>query len=110
MTAIIAAWLPIGLVAELTNIGTLAAFIIVSIAVIVLRRTRPDLERKFKCPGVPFTPLLSVFFCGLLIYKLPHLTQIRFVVWLLIGFVVYFTYSYKHSTMQIAERAKENQA
>ena len=107
MTAIIAAWLPIGLVAELTNIGTLAAFIIVSIAVIVLRKTRPDIKRSFKCPGSPFTPLLSVFFCGLLIYKLPHLTQIRFVVWLLIGFVVYFTYSYKHSTMQIAERAKE---
>jgi APA family basic amino acid/polyamine antiporter len=107
MTAIIAAWLPIGLVAELTNIGTLAAFIIVSIAVIVLRKTRPDIKRNFKCPGSPFTPLLSVFFCGLLIYKLPHVTQIRFVVWLLIGFIVYFTYSYKHSTMQIAEREKE---
>jgi APA family basic amino acid/polyamine antiporter len=108
-TAIIAAWLPIGVVAELTNIGTLAAFIIVSIAVIVLRKTRPDIKRNFKCPFVPVFPLLSVAFCGLLIYKLPTITQIRFVVWLLIGLVVYFTYSYKHSTMQIAERAKENQ-
>lgn len=94
---IVAGFLPIGVVAELTNIGTLCAFIIVSAAVIVLRKKAPDKERAFKCPFVPVVPALSIIFCGILIIMLPEVTQIRFVVWLLIGLAIYFGYGFKHS-------------
>lgn len=97
--AIISGFLPIGIVSELTNIGTLAAFIIVSLGIIVLRKNRPDIERPFKCPLVPIVPFASVIFCGYLIWQLNIDTKIRFVVWFLVGLVVYFTYSAKHSTM-----------
>lgn len=99
VTGVTAAFVPIGAVAELTNIGTLAAFIIVSIAVVVLRKKRPDIHRSFKCPGAPVTPILSVIFCAYLIWNLPHITHIRFVVWLILGMFVYFLYSRKHSTL-----------
>jgi APA family basic amino acid/polyamine antiporter len=93
--------LQIGEVAELTNIGTLAAFIIVSAAVIILRKRRPDIKRTFKCPGVPFIPLIAILICGYLIVVLPTVTHIRFVVWLVIGFVVYFLYSKNHSLVRV---------
>lgn len=99
VTAILSGFTPIGVVAELTNIGTLAAFVIVSAAVIVLRKTRPDLKRTFKCPLVPVIPLLSIAFCLLLIFKLPDVTQIRFLVWLAVGFIIYFAYGNKNSIM-----------
>lgn len=106
-TIIIAGFLPIGMVAELTNIGTLAAFVIVSAAVIVLRRKRPDIKRSFKCPWVPVVPALAIIFCGYLIYVLPAVTHWRFVIWLAAGLIVYFLYGYKHSVMnkQIREAA-----
>ncbi|WP_446897793.1 amino acid permease [Clostridium sp. LBM24168] len=97
ITAIVAGFLPINIVAELTNIGTLCAFIIVSAAVLVLRKKDPNRKRTFKCPGVPVIPILSIAFCGLLIYKLPSVTQIRFVIWLVLGLILYFAYGYKHS-------------
>lgn len=97
ITAIVAGFLPINIVAELTNIGTLCAFIIVSAAVLVLRKKDPDRKRSFKCPGVPVIPILAIAFCGLLIYKLPAVTQIRFVIWLALGLILYFAYGYKHS-------------
>lgn len=103
--AVIAGFLPIGIVSEMTNIGTLAAFIIVSLGVIALRRKRPDLKRPFKCPGAPFTPLISAVACAYLIYQLQVVTWIRFAVWFVIGMVVYFVYSRKHSTMQNEEEA-----
>ncbi|MBV7274256.1 amino acid permease [Clostridiaceae bacterium UIB06] len=99
VSMVIAGFTPIGIVAELTNIGTLTAFIIVSAAVIVLRKKDPNRTRAFKCPLVPLVPALSIAFCALLIFKLPVITQIRFVVWLLIGFVIYYAYSYKHSAI-----------
>ena len=99
VTAITAGFTPIGIVAELTNIGTLAAFIIVSISIIVLRKTRPDLKRSFKVPWVPVIPCLAVLFCGFLITQLPMITIIRFFVWLIIGFLVYFYYSRHHSVL-----------
>ncbi|WP_026882706.1 amino acid permease [Clostridium akagii] len=106
--AVIAGFLPIGIVSELTNIGTLAAFIIVSLGVIALRIKRPDLKRAFKCPGVPFTPIISAAACAYLIAQLQVLTMIRFIIWFALGLVVYFAYSRKHSTMQIADKeAKE---
>lgn len=105
--AIISGFLPIGIVSELTNIGTLAAFIIVSIGVIVLRKNRPDIERPFKCPFVPAVPIAAVVFCGYLICKLTDATKLRFVVWFLLGLIVYFLYGAKHSTMNNEEEEKE---
>ncbi|MHC1683897.1 MAG: amino acid permease [Clostridiaceae bacterium] len=103
VTAILAGFTPIGVVAELTNIGTLAAFIIVSAAVIVLRVKEPNRKRAFKCPLVPVVPALSIIACSVLIYMLPAVTQVRFVIWLALGVVVYFAYSYKNSTLNEPE-------
>lgn len=96
-TAIIAGFLPLNMIMELCNIGTLFAFALVSLGVIVLRKKMPEVERKFKCPGVPFTPIITIFFCGYLIYTLPIVTWIRFAVWLLLGILIYALYGYKHS-------------
>lgn len=100
ITSLIAGFTPIGEVAELTNIGTLAAFIIVSASVIVLRIKRPDIERPFKCPLVPILPLISISFCGYLIIMLPTITKWRFIIWLGLGLIIYFSYSVKHSVMK----------
>ena len=97
VTAIIASLLPLQTIAELVNIGTLAAFIIVSLGVIVLRRTRPDLIRPFRCPFVPVVPLLCIGCCGILIVMLPTVTHLRFVIWLIIGLAIYLLYGMKHS-------------
>ena len=98
-TALVAGFLPIGRVAELTNIGTLAAFVVVSLSVILLRKSRPDLERPFKVPFVPVIPILAIVFCLFLIWQLPTFTKIAFVIWISIGFVVYALYGYKHSSL-----------
>jgi basic amino acid/polyamine antiporter, APA family len=97
ITAIVAGFLPIGVVAELTNIGTLCAFMIVAAAIIVLRKKAPDRPRAFKCPFVPLVPILAIVFCGILIWMLPEVTQIRFIIWLVLGMFIYFGYSYNHS-------------
>jgi len=102
VTALIAGLLPLEEIAQLVNVGTLAAFIIVSAGVIALRYTRPDIIRPFKCPFVPVVPLLCMFSCAYLIWVLPTLTHLRFVIWLIIGLAVYFLYSAKHSRMAIA--------
>lgn len=99
VTAVIAGILPLGVIMELCNIGTLFAFVLVSIGVIVLRKTMPDVERKFRCPGVPYTPILTIFFCFYLMASLPVMTWIRFAIWLIIGLVIYFLYGYKNSTL-----------
>ena len=85
VTAAIGSLLPLGAVAELVNIGTLAAFIIVSVGVIVIRHTRPDDPLPFRAPFVPAVPLLAIFSCAYLIVALPTVTHLRFVVWLLMG-------------------------
>ncbi len=98
--ATFAAFANIAEVVDLTNIGTLFAFILVSIGVIVLRRTDPDRPRPFRVPWVPFTPMISVFACFYLMYKLPGITWIRFGIWLLVGLVLYFMYGSKHSRLR----------
>ncbi len=95
--AAIAAFVPITDVVQLVNIGTLAAFILVSFAVIILRRTQPDISRPFKTPFVPVIPVLAIIFCSLLIFELPTLTQLRFIVWLAIGLVIYYFYGRQKS-------------
>jgi APA family basic amino acid/polyamine antiporter len=87
--------------AELTNIGTLFAFIIVAASVIVLRRKQPDRPRSFRVPFVPLLPALSIVCCLILMMGLPLLTWLRFIVWLIIGLVVYFVYS-RHQTEKMA--------
>jgi basic amino acid/polyamine antiporter, APA family len=87
------ALIPLNELAKLVNIGTLSAFVLVSVAVVVLRKTQPDLPRAFRCPAVPWIPLLAVLFCGFLMLQLDGATWIRFLIWLGIGVVVYFSYS-----------------
>jgi len=100
---VFAAFAPIGVVLELTNIGTLFAFILVAVGIIVLRRAEPDRKRPFRTPFVPWLPLLSIAFCAYLIYYLPLLTKLRFVVWMVAGGVIYFFYGVRHS--RVRERA-----
>ena len=100
-TAVIAGLFPRPMIIDLCNIGTLFAFVLVSVGVIVLRKTRPEVERKFKTPGVPFTPLITVVFCFYLMYSLPKITWIRFGIWLLAGLLIYFLYSVRHSKLQV---------
>jgi APA family basic amino acid/polyamine antiporter len=99
VASILAAFLPITELAELVNIGTLAAFIIVSAAVIVLRRQRPNLKRPFKTPLVPLIPVLAILFCFFLVSQLPTITHIRFVAWLIIGLIIYYFYGRNNSLL-----------
>ena len=99
LIAAIAGFTPIGDVAELVNIGTLAAFVLVCAGVIHLRYTRPDLKRPFRTPFGSVTPLLGIVFCVYLMLSLPPVTWMRFGVWLALGAVIYFTYSRTHSTL-----------
>ncbi|MEP7020999.1 MAG: amino acid permease [Pseudonocardiales bacterium] len=99
VVAVIATFVPLSSLAELVNIGTLFAFILVAIGVMVLRRTRPDLERAFRCPGVPVVPILAILASFYLMLNLPSATWIRFFVWMAIGFVVYFAYGARHSRL-----------
>ena len=84
----------------MTNIGTLFAFVLVCLGVWILRRVEPDLRRPFHTPLVPIVPILGVVCCVYLMASLPVVTWIRFVVWLLIGLVIYFTYGRFHSRVQ----------
>ena len=89
----------IGTFADLANIGTLFAFIIVSLGVIVLRRTQPERRRGFRVPGSPWLPMISIGFCLLLMLALPLETWVRFFVWLAIGLAIYFPFGRKHSAL-----------
>jgi basic amino acid/polyamine antiporter, APA family len=100
LTALIAGIFPLPMIIDLCNIGTLFAFVLVSVGVVVLRKTRPEVERRFKTPGVPWTPLLTVIFCFYLMYSLPTITWIRFGIWLLVGLAIYFAYGVRHSYLQ----------
>ncbi len=100
VVAVIATFVPLTELAELVNIGTLFAFVLVAIGVIVLRRTRPDLERAFRCPGVPVVPVLAALAAAYLMLNLPTATWVRFFIWMAIGLVVYFTYGARHSRLE----------
>ena len=100
VVALGAAFVPIGVVLELTNIGTLFAFILVALGIVVLRRTDPARPRPFRTPWVPVLPLVSVAFCLYLMLNLPLLTWIRFGAWMAIGAVIYFMYGVRHSRVR----------
>ena len=104
VVALIATFVPLTTLADMVNIGTLFAFVLVSIGVIVLRRTQPDLPRAFRTPAVPLVPILAVIACVFLMLNLGSLTWWRFLVWMVIGFVVYFGYGYRHSRLAREER------
>ncbi|OBB74681.1 amino acid permease [Mycobacterium sp. 852014-52144_SCH5372336] len=99
LVAITASVFPIGKLEEMVNIGTLFAFVLVSAGVIVLRRSRPDLERGFRVPGVPWLPIASIVACVWLMLNLTALTWIRFLIWMAIGVVIYFLYGRRHSVL-----------
>ena len=97
--ALIAGFIPLGDLAELVNIGTLAAFVLVCLGVVVLRITQPNMKRPFRTPFSPLFPVLGMLSCGTLMGFLPSLTWLRFVIWLVIGLIVYFSYSMSHSKL-----------
>jgi len=101
--AVFAAVANIDIIIELTNIGTLFAFVLVSIGILILRHREPDRPRKFRVPFVPVTPLLGIGMCLFLMSGLPRATWIRFILWLLAGLVIYFLYSRRQS--RLAARA-----
>jgi basic amino acid/polyamine antiporter, APA family len=98
--AALAAFVPLEKIAELVNIGTLFAFLLVNIAVIWLRRTKPDMERGFRVPLVPVLPALGGALCIYLMTKLPFDTWLRFFAWLFLGLVIYAVYGYRHSRLR----------
>ena len=106
-SAVIAGFLPIREAAELTNIGILLAFVVVCVAVIVLRYRRPDLPRSFRLPGMPVVPALGVIFSLWLITYLAVETWLRFAVWFLLGALVYFLYGRRHSRLNEVDRRPE---
>jgi basic amino acid/polyamine antiporter, APA family len=101
--ALLAALVPLTVIFELVNIGTLFAFVLVNIGVIVLRRTRPDMERSFRVPFVPVVPIIGALLCVYLMAQLPLETWLRFVGWLVVGLVLYFAYGKRHSRLQHGE-------
>jgi APA family basic amino acid/polyamine antiporter len=106
--AIPAGFFDIGTLADLSNIGTLFAFVLVSLGVLVLRRTQPERRRAFRTPWVPVVPILAIVSCVILMASLPLETWARFLVWLVIGMVIYVTYSRHHSEFGSSPRTPAN--
>jgi APA family basic amino acid/polyamine antiporter len=101
-----AAFANIAEVVDLTNIGTLFAFVLVSLGVIVLRYQQPDRARPFRVPWVPFTPMISIVACLYLMIQLPKITWIRFALWLVLGLLIYFLYGIRHSRLRKQDDAR----
>jgi len=104
LAAIVGSVTPIDDIGKMVNIGTLLAFVIVCIAVMILRRTNPEQARPFRTPWVPAVPILGILFNGYMMYKLGWVNWARLIVWLIIGLVIYFAYSRHHSRVSNAER------
>jgi APA family basic amino acid/polyamine antiporter len=98
--AALAAVVPLTDIVELVNIGTLFAFFVVNIGVIILRRTRPDLERGYRVPFVPVFPLIGAALCVYLMVDLPGTTWARFAIWMAVGLLIYFAYGMRHSRLR----------
>ncbi|MFD4243748.1 amino acid permease [Streptomyces sp. NPDC058525] len=100
----LAAFIPLGELANATSIGTLFAFALVNVAVVILRRTKPDLPRTFKVALFPVTPILGFIACGYMMYSLPVATWVAFGGWMAVGLVVYFVYGMRRSSLATAEK------
>ncbi len=97
--ALVSGFTSIGVVAEMCSIGTLFAFVIAVIGLVVLRITKPDMERPFRCPSVKIVATLAILFCLYIMYNLSFATWIRFIVWSVIGMAIYYCYGYSHSIL-----------
>src|SRR5574341_614819 len=97
--ASMAGFIPLSILAEMTSIGTLFAFVIVCGAVMVMRKTNPDAKRPFRAPWVPLIPILGILTCLLLMFSLPYENWVRLIVWLVAGLLIYFLYGRRHSVM-----------
>lgn len=104
LVGLLAGFMDIGAVAELTNIGTLFAFVLVAIGVWILRVQQPDRVRKFRVPAYKFVCSGAIIVCGYLMFSLPWITWLRFIIWMAIGIVVYFIYSKRHSVLNDDEQ------
>ena len=107
LAALVGSVTPIDDIGKMVNIGTLLAFVIVCLAVMIMRRTNPEQPRPFRTPWVPAVPLLGMGFNGYMMYKLGWVNWARLIVWLIIGLIIYASYGYKHSRVQQALRASE---
>jgi APA family basic amino acid/polyamine antiporter len=116
VTAVFAGFTPIGILEEMVNIGTLSAFVLVSIGVPVLRRKRPDLKRSFRVPLNPVLPILSALVCFYLMLNLSLETWVRFLAWLVVGIIIYALWGYRNSRVrtggalhpELAQALREN--
>jgi APA family basic amino acid/polyamine antiporter len=99
LVALLGSFLPLRVLAELVNIGTLLAFVMVCTAVLIMRRRHPEVARPFRCPFVPVVPLLGIGSCLLLMFSLPAENWLRLIVWLALGLGVYLTYGCHHSML-----------
>lgn len=108
MVSVLAGIFPIKVLSSLTNLGTLFAFVIVSLGIIVLRRTQPNLRRGFKVPLVPLIPILAVLFCGYLILQLPPTAFIGFGIWLVVGLFIYLLYGYRGARRVMDEQERDS--
>jgi APA family basic amino acid/polyamine antiporter len=99
-------FLPLGFLLHLTNIGTLFAFVVVCAAVLIMRKKYPNAERPFRCPWVPFVPIMGILCCLLLMFSLPADNWLRLAVWLLIGMVIYWLYGRHHSVLAASTLAE----
>ena len=97
IVALLAGLTQVQILEEMINIGTLSAFVLVSIGVVILRRKRPDLPRAYRVPFSPVLPIVSAMLCVYLMLNLTTLTWVRFVVWLIVGIAIYFAYGRRHS-------------
>jgi APA family basic amino acid/polyamine antiporter len=100
LVGLFAAFIPEDIVGSMTSIGTLFAFILVCAGIWILRRKSPELQRQFKTPLVPLVPILGILVCGAMVFGLGWTNWLRLAVWLALGFIIYFTYSKKHSKLQ----------
>ncbi len=105
--ALLSGFLPLRILADLVNIGTLFAFIIVCAAVIIMRKTHPNAERPFRAPLVPLVPIMGIVTCGVLMFSLPEENWFRLFGWLVVGLLIYFFYGRKHSVMNKLEKAAQ---
>ena len=99
VVALVAALFDIGVLSDMVNIGTLSAFTLVAISIPIMRKKRPELPRAFRMPGNPWVPILIALANFWLMLNLSVLTWIRFLVWLVIGFAIYFSYGYRHARL-----------
>jgi basic amino acid/polyamine antiporter, APA family len=107
LAGIVGALTPIDDIGKMVNIGTLLAFVIVCIAIMILRKTDPERSRPFRTPWVPLVPLMGILFNGYMMVRLGWLNWARLIIWLAVGMIVYFTYSVKHSKVRQALRSEE---